>query len=64
MKKEVYLEMLNEHFTKLNQVRLINTQLLNSNANENIKALCEHSKSILDSELQRLSQIIIALQRE
>lgn len=64
MKKENYLEILNEHFEKINQANLINQQIINSGANNQIKNLCKHSYVILDNEIKRISQLILLMQKE
>lgn len=64
MKKENYIDVLNECFRNLEKVNLINTQIINSNAQDKVKTLSKHSYGIVESELQRISQMIILLQKE
>lgn len=64
MKKENYIDILNECYRDLEKVNLINTQLINSNAHDKIKTLSKYSYGLVESELQRISQLILLLQKE
>lgn len=62
MNKDTYLDVLTETSRNLEKIKIIDNQLINSDINDKVKSLVKYSLSILETEIKRISQLIVITQ--